>query len=144
MASGRACAATATASRSACRRRPSTRCSAPPSPPEPLRTEEDWVAVSGLAGRGLRRLEERVAGALGLGDQGPRGVVRELSARHRRGLERGLRELEEGLAAWTGGAPLDLLAEALRSASAELDAITGETTPEDVLDRIFAQFCLGK
>ena len=38
----------------------------------------------------------------------------------------------------------DLVAEALRDASRALSGIHGATTPEDVLDRIFARFCLGK
>ena len=42
------------------------------------------------------------------------------------------------------GLPLDLVAETMRSATGELDGITGATTPEDLLDRIFAGFCLGK
>jgi tRNA U34 5-carboxymethylaminomethyl modifying GTPase MnmE/TrmE len=36
------------------------------------------------------------------------------------------------------------VAEGLRGATGELDGITGHTTPEDLLDRIFARFCLGK
>jgi tRNA modification GTPase len=40
--------------------------------------------------------------------------------------------------------PLELLAEELRAATAHLDEITGRTTPEDLLDQIFARFCLGK
>jgi tRNA modification GTPase len=39
---------------------------------------------------------------------------------------------------------LDLAAEALRAATDALDDIAGRTTPEDLLDRIFARFCLGK
>lgn len=40
--------------------------------------------------------------------------------------------------------PLDLVAEDLRLATQALDEISGHTTPEDLLSRIFAQFCLGK
>ncbi|HQL96283.1 MAG TPA: hypothetical protein PL005_16535, partial [Candidatus Hydrogenedentes bacterium] len=32
----------------------------------------------------------------------------------------------------------------LRAALHALGEITGETTPEDLLDRIFASFCIGK
>jgi len=60
-------------------------------------------------------------------------------------VEVGLREaLERGLAAWRSGAALDMLAEHLREATAALDGISGRTTPEDLLDRIFSAFCLGK
>jgi tRNA U34 5-carboxymethylaminomethyl modifying GTPase MnmE/TrmE len=36
------------------------------------------------------------------------------------------------------------VAEGLRAACDALDGIQGRTTPEDLLDRIFARFCLGK
>ena len=39
---------------------------------------------------------------------------------------------------------LDLLAIDLRDALDSLGAVTGETTADDVLDRIFQQFCIGK
>ena len=38
----------------------------------------------------------------------------------------------------------ELLVADLRDALHQLSEISGETTPEDVLDRIFARFCLGK
>jgi tRNA modification GTPase len=38
----------------------------------------------------------------------------------------------------------DLLAIDLREALSALDEVTGETTADDVLDRIFKQFCIGK
>ncbi|MHC4839025.1 MAG: tRNA uridine-5-carboxymethylaminomethyl(34) synthesis GTPase MnmE, partial [Planctomycetota bacterium] len=43
----------------------------------------------------------------------------------------------------TGG-PQDLVAEELRQALAELAALVGEVTPEDLLDRVFGAFCIGK
>lgn len=85
---------------------------------------------------GLARPSARVAEAASLG--------RELSARHRAALRRGLDALAEAEQALAHGIPLDLVAETLRAATAELDAITGQTTAEDLLDRIFAGFCLGK
>jgi tRNA U34 5-carboxymethylaminomethyl modifying GTPase MnmE/TrmE len=39
---------------------------------------------------------------------------------------------------------LELVAGHLRRACDALDAVSGGTTAEDVLDRIFARFCLGK
>ncbi|MED6335346.1 MAG: hypothetical protein VYE81_08095, partial [Planctomycetota bacterium] len=75
---------------------------------------------------------------------GPAGIERELSARHRGGLRAAARALREGLEGWRSGAPLDLLAAHLREATEGLDAIGGRTTPEHVLERIFARFCIGK
>jgi tRNA modification GTPase len=105
------------------------------------------VRVSAATGEGLAELETACRRALGLGEvQGARepGTARALGLRHRRALEiarEALREAQEGIAA---SAPLDLAADALRRATDALDGIQGRTTSEDVLDRIFERFCLGK
>ena len=116
--------------------------------PEPPPEAPGEVAVSARTGAGLERLAQRVAGALGLGPGAPAaesgGVGRELSVRHRHALEACVRELDCALELLRVGAALDLAAEALRHATDALDDVTGRTTPEDLLDRIFARFCLGK
>jgi tRNA modification GTPase len=113
------------------------------------------VGVSARTGEGLEALEAAAATALGLGPRGPAsearggaestgGLGRELSVRHRHALEASARELRASLGALRAGAPLDLVAESLRVATDALDDVSGRTTPEDLLDRIFARFCLGK
>lgn len=124
--------------------------SAAPEPPAELRAAAEagagWVAVSARDGTGLEALAAAAARALGLsrGAGVGSGLVRELSARHGRALRRARAALTTAGDELAAGAPLDLFAEALRMATWELDAITGRTTPEDLLTRIFAQFCLGK
>jgi tRNA modification GTPase len=43
-----------------------------------------------------------------------------------------------------GGLPPEIVALEVREALDALGEITGRTTPEEVLDRIFANFCIGK
>lgn len=43
-----------------------------------------------------------------------------------------------------GGLPCDILAQRLDAARRALASITGEIAPDDVLARIFSQFCIGK
>ena len=62
-----------------------------------------------------------------------------ISSRHRRGLERAAAELE----ACDLAAP-ELAAESLRWAARELEALIGEIATEDLLDEVFASFCIGK
>jgi len=101
--------------------------------------------VSAARGTGLDALRSALAAALEGEAAGEAGALgRDVARRHVRGLEAARAELElarEGLAA---GQPLDLVAEHLRRATLGLDEIRGTTTPEDLLDRIFARFCLGK
>ena len=109
----------------------------------------DAVVVSARTGRGLKELGARACEQLGPAAGGTEslavgGLDREISARHRASLGAALETLEAGQAAWEAGTPLELFADHLRRASDCLDGITGQTTPEDLLDRIFGQFCLGK
>ncbi len=106
----------------------------------------EWVATSGRTGAGVAELEHALARAL---EGTPHaavapGALRELSARHREALRRAGERVRTGLEAERTGAPRELLAEDLRAALAELDAISGSSTPDDVLERIFARFCIGK
>jgi tRNA modification GTPase len=60
------------------------------------------------------------------------------------GLSQMRAALARAEAALAEGEPLDWVAEDLRHALAALGAVRGRTLPEDLLDRIFARFCLGK
>jgi len=42
------------------------------------------------------------------------------------------------------GAPVDLLAVEVQTVLDHLGDITGLTTPDEVLDAVFSQFCIGK
>ncbi|HTF89531.1 MAG TPA: GTPase [Planctomycetota bacterium] len=100
------------------------------------------VAASSRTGLGLAELE-REAGRL-LASTTAAGEIRELSARHRAALQAARSWVIEAQGLFSASAALDLAAHALRRATDELDQIEGRTTPEDLLDRIFGRFCLGK
>lgn len=103
------------------------------------------LGLSAHSGAGLADFE-RAAGEL-LALAGPRRAAapaRELELRHAGASESAFEALERARAASQAGLPLELVAEELRCASEALDAIDGHTGPEDLLDRIFARFCLGK
>jgi tRNA modification GTPase len=63
--------------------------------------------------------------------------------RHRSALRVAQEALERFLAA-PAKAELALLAEDLRIAARALGRVTGQVGVEDILDRIFAEFCIGK
>ncbi len=121
-------------------------------PPRPLpgleRAALQEHCVSALTGAGLDQLAETVGALTHISDGAagppPERLEREIGVRHRAALQGAFSSLSGGLEAWLDGLPLDLFAEALRDACGELDGISGTTTPEDLLDRIFAAFCIGK
>ncbi len=115
-----------------------------PMPPDDLLAGcAGWAAVSAASGQGLGELA-RAASALFAGEAQSAGLGRELAGTYRLALGSAASQLERALADLERGVSLDLVAESLRLASASLDRIDGRTTPEDLLDRIFARFCIGK
>jgi tRNA modification GTPase len=102
-------------------------------------------SVSVVTGEGLPELRHRLAEVafgrlLALGDVEP--VV--TRARHRTALERALAELDAFWSARMAGVDAAATATHLRAAVLALDELIGAVTPEDVLDRVFAAFCVGK
>ncbi|WP_300906714.1 tRNA uridine-5-carboxymethylaminomethyl(34) synthesis GTPase MnmE [uncultured Desulfovibrio sp.] len=66
------------------------------------------------------------------------------NARQALALEEALAELEELEADVSAGRPYDCCAVRLDTAAARLGEVTGLSSPAEVLDRVFAQFCIGK
>lgn len=107
----------------------------------------ETVALSARTGAGLDALEavlgRRGAALLPAARAGEQGLML-TNARQtdavRRALE-AVRRAEEGLGA---GLPPDLLLTDVEDALAALGELTGRTVREDVTDRIFSRFCVGK
>lgn len=101
------------------------------------------VCTSTRTGAGLDALEETIA-TLVLGGQARAGDALVSSARHRDALRRAQEHLTAAGETLARGLPLDFSAIDLRAALDALGEITGETATADLLDRIFAEFCIGK
>jgi len=101
--------------------------------------------ISAVTGEGLADLRRKLAEVaygrlLALGDVEP--VV--TRARHREALQHALAEVEAFQIARQGGVDAAAAATHLRAAVGALDDLIGVVTPDDVLDRVFASFCVGK
>jgi len=103
----------------------------------------DPLPVSAKTGEGLKELWDRIAEVC---------QVRQISGheavltreRHVDCVRRALDSLRQAAQALDDGFPADIAADELRRAWHELGAITGDTVDEDIIDRIFEKFCLGK
>jgi tRNA modification GTPase len=101
------------------------------------------VAVSALCGDGIEQLRQVLAEAIrGQTDALLEGVA--VNLRHY-GLLRAIEEALEGAKrSVEEELPLDQIACDLREASQRLGEITGEVFSEEIINRIFSSFCLGK
>ncbi len=99
------------------------------------------LIVSAVTGDGLEALRAAIAARLGLVEAEGELLV---LARHKEALEAAARLLAEAATLAADGRDAELVASRTREALVALGAITGETATEDLLDRIFSTFCVGK
>lgn len=106
-----------------------------------VEAEEGVLAVCAVDGRGLEGLKGAIGDAVaGLGSARA-GTIGMVVPRHGAAL----RGAGEALARAAGlAASAELTAAALREALDALGELTGRTTPDEVLGRVFAAFCVGK
>jgi tRNA modification GTPase len=114
-----------------------------PHPTHPHATRED-LAVCALDGWRLPMLRRAIADAATVS----RGAgIAALLPRHRRALLAARTCIDEALALIQGAARIaepEVVAQSLRLALDELAELSGRITPDDVLGRVFASFCVGK
>lgn len=112
---------------------------------DPVSATEKTVYVSAKTGEGLDELKQVISDYCGIDEEGSMTEQETLvtNLRHYQELQSSLpylRRIEEGMATL----PTDLLAEELRGALTHIGAITGAITTPDLLQNIFAHFCIGK
>jgi tRNA modification GTPase len=101
------------------------------------------LCVSCVTGAGLSELRQALAELLGADRAGGlAGAV--ASPRHADALSRARVALGRAAAAADDGAPGEIVALELREALAAMGEVTGRNASEELLERIFARFCIGK
>jgi tRNA modification GTPase len=103
-------------------------------------TDEADIRVSARDGTGLDTLVRAIGQALDLARPMPTALI--TRSRQREGIARSLGSLQELVR--EGDRAIEVKAELLRSAADALGRVTGKVDVEDLLDVIFAEFCIGK
>jgi len=103
------------------------------------------VSISTVSGEGVAELRDAITGAFMHGKAiDGREYVAVSRARHRDALLKARESLERFIVNLQAGVNMELLPIDLREALDAVGEVTGETTADDVLDRIFSSFCIGK
>lgn len=101
------------------------------------------IGTSALSGKGLGSLQEAVFRSLSR-SPGDHSEAMVTNVRHAQALTQAKEALARTEVALTTGLSEEFLALELREALNALGEITGQTTSEEILDRIFSTFCIGK
>ena len=102
------------------------------------------IRVSALTGEGIAELRAEILRHIGgeTGAQAESGFL--TNVRHQGLVQESLVSLEAAAIAVAGKIPHEMLLLDLYGALRPLDAITGATTTDDILNLIFSKFCIGK
>jgi tRNA modification GTPase len=100
------------------------------------------LATSALTGEGIPALRERILALATGGAASEPGML--TSVRHKQAIATTLAALTDAAQANAAAIPHEMILLDLYRALWALDSLTGQTTPDDVLNLIFSTFCIGK
>jgi tRNA modification GTPase len=102
------------------------------------------VSVSAKTGAGIEDLRAAIRSQLiGAGGETGEGIMI-MNVRHQTALDRAAEALQEASESLGGGLAPELVAIDIRTAADALGEITGVITTDEILARIFSEFCIGK
>jgi len=100
------------------------------------------LATSALTGEGIAALRERILELATGGAAAEAGML--TSLRHQQAIATALAAMADAAQANAASIPHEMILLDLYRALWALDSLTGQTTPDDILNLIFSTFCIGK
>jgi tRNA modification GTPase len=100
------------------------------------------VATSALTGDGIATLREKIVALATGGAAAEPGLLTNL--RHQQAIATARKAIEDAAHANATNIPHEMILLDLYRALWALDSLTGQTTPDDILNLIFSTFCIGK
>jgi tRNA modification GTPase len=109
-----------------------------------MRSGTTWVALSAKTGDGIDKLRTAIRTQLIGGGAEPTDGVMVTNVRHQAALDRASESLDQARESAGAGLANELVAVDIRAAADALAEITGAITTDEILERIFSSFCIGK
>lgn len=111
---------------------------------EELLGGKDIISASITKEIGIDLLEDSIKEMFYSGEVEMDSSVVVTNLRHKNQLEKALKNIESALVDIESVVPLDCIEVDLRDCWENLGEISGDTIKEDILDKIFSEFCIGK
>lgn len=111
---------------------------------EKLLPDKTIIYTSILEDIGVDALEEEIKRLFYSGDIDIESDVVVTNMRHKNQLIKAKKNIEDGIEGILANVPLDCIEVDIKACWENLGEISGDTVGEDILDRIFSDFCIGK
>jgi len=112
--------------------------------PDQLNEQLPGLSVSSVTGHGLDALRARLRDAVLQAQSSPAGAVASTAARCAESLQSAADAMDRALDIIQRGAGEELVAAEIRVALEAIGRLSGAVCTDDVLDRVFSRFCIGK
>ena len=112
--------------------------------PKKLFGTEHVIKASALDTTSIQELEVKIVDLIGSDKNFDAHGILISNIRHIKALEAAQENLQDACRLMNENTSLEFISEELKAAVNQLDAITGRNIDEDLLDRIFSEFCIGK
>ncbi len=111
---------------------------------EGMPPDKKYISISARDGEGLEELKSLVFQSTLKDWKEDREGIIVTNIRHKLALDRASASLARAIDIMKTDQPIEILAIELRDALDSIGEITGEVTTEELLDKIFSDFCIGK
>jgi tRNA modification GTPase len=102
------------------------------------------ISISAISSSGIENLKDAIRRVALEGKNESPSEVLLSNMRHKQAIEKSRNALNQALAGMSANLSAEFLAVDLQEAQAALGEIVGSHTADDILERIFNQFCIGK
>lgn len=106
--------------------------------------DKEIIVTSIISGIGIDRLENAIKKMFYSGNLLVESDILITNLRHKNQLIKAKKNIEEGINGITSNMPLDCIEVDIKNCWKNLGEISGDTVGEDILDKIFSEFCIGK
>ena len=107
-------------------------------------TNAPIIKISALKKEGIEKLEEEITKLFNLNEINLDNEIVMTNARHKNLISKAIENVKKTKKTMKNEMPLDIVAIFIKDILEDLANITGEIVTDDIIDEIFAKFCLGK
>lgn len=102
------------------------------------------LEASVINDHGIEGLEDKICDMFFKGDISQNNEILLTNARHKSLVDNAINGIDQALASFDLGVPLDMVTIDIKSCAEDIGQITGESIDEAVMHNIFSRFCIGK
>lgn len=107
-------------------------------------SDENTVRISTKTGDGLEKLENKIEELFNTKNLDTENEIIIINIRHKDLISKTIKGLNSAIEAIETGIPIDMISINIKDAIKSLGEMLGESVSEDVLNKIFEKFCVGK